>query len=94
MDRKHRLLDGLAQRLELPGEALLGDPCLELRGRSELTVLRHRGVIGYDAQCIRVATAIGMLCVEGQGLRIFRMNRESIVIYGRIDAVRTQEDGL
>lgn len=92
MDKTHKLLVGLAQRLELPSEVLVGDPCIEIKGRNELTVVRHQGVVGYDASCIRVATSLGMLRVNGQGLRIFCMNRERIVIYGEIDAVQLRED--
>lgn len=88
MDKKHRLLTSVAHRLDLPTEALLGDPCVELKGSGELEVLRHRGVVGYDARCVRIATELGLLSVEGEGLCIARMNRERIVIFGRIDAVR------
>ena len=92
MDKKHGRLTAVARRLDLPTEALIGDPCVELKGSGELCVLRHRGVVGYDTQCIRVATALGLLAVEGEGLCIARMNRERIVIFGRIRAVRWGEE--
>ena len=91
MDRKSKLLLGLSQRLELPSELLVGGPCVELKGNNELTVVGHRGILGYDAACILVGTTLGPLRIEGSGLRIFRMNRERIVIYGRIGGLFWKE---
>ena len=91
MDRKHKLLTAISRRLDLPAEVLSGDPCVELKGRCELTVIRHRGIVGYDPNCILLGTALGVLQVAGRGLRVHRMNRERVVLYGEIDAVRYPE---
>ncbi len=85
MGNNHRWLRALAQKLELPSELLFGDPGIELSGRSALTVHRHRGIAAYEADCVRILSSLGMLRVRGSGLQILRMNRESIVLLGRID---------
>ena len=91
MNEKHRLLRALARGLELPSSLMVGDPQIELSGRSGLTVHRHRGIAAYDPACVRILTALGTLEVRGGGLQVHRMNRESIVLYGRIDALRYEE---
>ena len=94
MENKYRLLRAVARRLELPAGVLLGDPGIELSGRTELTVHRHRGIAAYDAGCVRILTSLGMLQVRGSGLLIRRMNRESIVLLGRIDALEFEGERL
>ena len=93
MDRKSKLLLALSRRLELPSELLVGGPCVELKGMSELTVTGHRGIVGYDAACVRIGTKLGCLCVEGSGLQIFQMNRERIVVFGQIRGLCWKEAG-
>ena len=76
----------VAQRIltfaDFPGEILTGVPVVELKGGSEAVVLNHRGVIAYDENEIRIASALGPVTVAGSGLRIRRMNRERIVLNG------------
>lgn len=91
MDQKHRFLLALTRRLDLPSDVLVGDPDIEIRGRNEITVLRHRGIVGYDTQCVRIGTDLGVLQICGAGLQIHRMNRERIVLYGEISQVLLQE---
>ena len=77
----------LLTALDFPGEILTGVPVVEVKGMAEAVILNHRGVIGYDAEAVRVASAIGPLTVSGEGLQICRMNRERIVLNGKIRRV-------
>ncbi len=80
-----------AQRIltcaDFPGEILTGVPVVELKGGSEAVVLNHRGVIAYDEKEVRIASALGPVSVVGAELRIRRMNRERIVLNGKIRRV-------
>lgn len=80
-----------AQRIltcaDFPGEILTGVPAVELKGASEAVILNHRGVVSYDEQEVRIASALGTVAVQGTGLRIRRMNRERIVLNGTIRRV-------
>lgn len=72
---------------DFPGEILTGVPVVELKGTAEAVVLCHRGVVAYGPEEVRIATALGVLRVRGEGLTIFRMNRERIVVHGKIASV-------
>lgn len=78
----------VAQRIltcaDFPGEILTGVPVVELKGGTEAVVLNHRGVIAYDESQVRIASVLGPVIVVGTGLRIRRMNRERIVLNGKI----------
>ena len=81
----------ISKRLDLPPEILTGDPIAELKGRGELCVQCHRGITAYSGSCICIATRTGALRVSGEGLQVLRMDRERIVVRGRIDALRYGE---
>lgn len=83
----------ISRRLDLPSQILTGDPVVELKGRSEAFVQCHRGITGFSDACVCIATSVGTVRVCGSGLRVLRMNRDCIVVCGRIDAVHYGEDG-
>ena len=82
---------GVLAAADFPGEILTGVPVVELKGRAEAVVINHRGVVAYGPEEVRIASALGPVRVRGQELTIFRMNRERIVLHGRIAAVELGE---
>lgn len=90
MGDKRQKLQSLLNAGDFPGEILTGVPVVELHGTSEGVILNHRGVRSYGPEEIRVASSIGTILLEGERLVIFRMNRERIVLHGRIRSVRLE----
>ena len=82
---------GILAAADFPGEILTGVPVVELKGAAEAVVICHRGVIGYEPEEVRIASALGPIRVRGSELTIFRMNRERIVLHGKIAAVELGE---
>ena len=83
-----------AQRIlssaDFPGEILTGVPVVEIKGDHEAVVLNHRGVIAYDEAQVRIGSALGAVIVVGAKLQIRRMNRERIVLQGKIHRVELE----
>ena len=88
MPDKRQKIQSVLNAADFPGEILTGVPVVELHGDSEAVILNHRGVMAYGAEEVRVGSAIGTVFVEGDRLEIHRMNRERIVLHGRIRSVR------
>ena len=63
-------------------------PLLELCGEHRILIENHRGVMVYEPGCIQVRVAFGSLAIEGQSLRLCKMQNQQLVIQGRIDGVR------
>ena len=82
---------GVLAAADFPGEILTGVPVVELKGTAEAVVICHRGVIGYETEELRIASSLGQIRIRGQGLTIFRMNRERIVLHGQIASVELGE---
>lgn len=91
MKNARTLAQGVLAAADFPGEILTGVPVVELKGRAEAVVINHRGVVAYGPEELRIASALGPVRVRGEGLTIFRMNRERIVLHGRIAAVELEE---
>lgn len=82
-----KVLEHLAQKMEMPGDIVAGLPKLELVGFSQLWVESHMGVLRYDRDKISVAVAMGQVHIEGANLSIELMNQHSLRIGGSITAI-------
>ena len=91
MKKIRTLTQDVLSAADFPGEILTGVPVVELKGQSEVVVISHRGLIGYDPQEVRIASSLGPIRVRGEGLNIFRMNRERIVLHGRAVSVELED---
>lgn len=87
MNMGQKLLETLADKLEMPGDVVAGLPRLELVGFSQLSVESHKGVLQYDRDKISVAVAMGIVHIEGAGLSIQLMNQHNLRIGGKITAI-------
>ena len=77
----------LVHTARLPANVTPGLPCVRLEGDSRLLVENGRGVLELKTGLIRLYTGLGILRIEGSGLRISRMDALGTLIEGRIEAV-------
>lgn len=87
MKQRNGMLERLADRADLQGEALPGQPLLELYGDRRVLIEHHSGVTEYGRERIQVRVRYGWLCICGGCLELARMTAEQLVITGRIDSV-------
>ncbi len=90
MKMKKQLTRAIANGLDIPSEALCDLPVGILRGKGELTVENHRGIIGYSADLIHVALKDGGILVHGRDLTIVNMTRRCLRIKGRITCMELE----
>ena len=74
----------LADKLELPEDVLLGSAKLTVTGGRSAVIENHRGVLEYTAERIVVAVPRGKVCLDGTGLRLKAMNKNELLVGGRI----------
>lgn len=77
----------LADRADLQGEVLPGQPLVEIFGEQRVLIEHHNGVIEYTMEKIRVKMRYGCLCICGSSLELARMNVDQLIISGSIDSV-------
>lgn len=93
MNRRRGFLERLAEGADLPGEAMPGQPLVELAGDRRVLIENHNGVTEYGRERISVRVRYGQLVVCGCGLELARMTKEQLVIIGRIDGVTLHRRG-
>ena len=74
----------LADKLELPEDVLLGSAKLTVTGGRSAVIENHRGVLEYPAERIVVAVPRGKVSLDGTGLRLKAMNKNELLVGGRI----------
>ena len=88
---KRKKEDGVLARtaaaLDLPADVLAGLSRVELTGRRELLLERHRGILAYSAESIDINTDGGVLRIRGGELTLLSMTAEELRLGGSIDAV-------
>lgn len=87
MNERRNILNKVILGADLPGEALPGQPLVEITGECRVLIENHKGVTVYGCNEIRVNVRFGSLSVCGSGLELVRMTKQQLVITGRIDGV-------
>ncbi len=82
-----KALRRLVRQVDIPMEIMTGDPVVELKGRQEAVVIRHRGLCLLSDTEVRVATSRGTVRLFGSDLRLGQINRERICVLGCLDRV-------
>lgn len=92
MNQKNAAAQKLLYKCDFPAEILTGIPVIEIKGSAEAVVISHRGILAYDESEIRIATKLGPILIDGEALKIHRMNRERIVLHGTIRRVQLERE--
>ena len=84
------LRTGLARWLDLPEAASLDLPQLRCIGDLQVLIENHLGVRSFRDGVAIVATRIGPLEIWGQELTVGAVDRDAILVTGRIEGMRYQ----
>ena len=77
----------LADRMELPTDALCGKAKLTVNGKRRLLIENHRGIREYEDDRIVVDCDGAVLTVRGSGLTLCAMNGSDMLIKGSLLSV-------
>ena len=84
------LLQRLAERLDVPADALAGAPSVTVTGGTRALVEHHRGLLSYSDSEITVDCGASKIRVRGDGLLLRAMNGELLLISGRVLSVELE----
>lgn len=87
LKKMESLAGELAERLQLPEEALLSAAKLTVVAGRRLVVENHRGILEYGPERIVVSAGRAKLCINGAQLSLEAMNKTELLIVGRIQSV-------
>ena len=82
----------IAQRMERHGQTLAMQPILELCGSRRIWLENHCGVKAYSFKQIRVGVHHGQIVINGNGLRLRKMQGPILVITGEIESILLEKE--
>lgn len=93
MNRYEKILESMILGADLPGEAIPGQPLIEISGDHRVLIENHRGVTVYGPKEIQIGVCFGRICFCGDCLKIAYMSRQQLVIVGKIDCITIKRVG-
>lgn len=93
MEKGQRIWQTFSRELDVGSQPMPGLPLVELAGDSRVLVENHRGVLEYSEERIGVRVGFGCILIQGEGLRLGKMTRQSLVIHGQIHSVSLERRG-
>ena len=88
--KKNRLIR-LSKVLEMPEEIISTVPKVTTLGFEKLLVENYKNILEYQEFFIRINTSIGIININGLGLKMGEMTTDDIVIEGKIDSIDFEE---
>ena len=77
--------------LEMPEEITTNKPKITLLGFEELVIENYKNILEYEEIFIKINTHIGAININGFNLKLIQMNKEDIMIKGKIDSIDFEE---
>ncbi|MCI8396913.1 MAG: sporulation protein YqfC [Clostridia bacterium] len=78
--------------LEMPEEIISDKPRITILGFNELVIENYKNILEYDEIFIKVNTYIGAINISGVNLKLIQMNKEDIMVTGKIDSLDFEEN--
>ena len=82
-----RFAERLTERFGLPAELLDGAARLTLTAGRTVRIENHQCLLAFSSETLEVGCGKQRLRLRGEGLRIVSMDREELLVDGRIFAV-------
>jgi sporulation protein YqfC len=77
----------IAERFDLPPEAVAGVPKVTLTGSRRVLIENHRGLREYSRECVEINGGRIRIRLQGQGLELRAMDAGDILLTGDIFTV-------
>ena len=87
---KHILGKKLSSMLDVPAESMLDAPRITISGSERVLVEGHRGLLEYAEDRIAAAGPGCRILIKGEKLGLVAMNRQEMVVSGRLWAVELE----
>ena len=82
-----KVINKIDLALEIPKEVYTNQPKLIVIGFNELQIENYKGILEYEDYYIKLETYIGIININGTGLRLDRMTEDSLKVRGKIETV-------
>lgn len=89
--KNETFLSSFSKRIDLHTEPMASQVLIEIMDDKCVLIERHCGVVAYSKERITVKIPKGCLCIQGLELRLGKMSKDQLKIYGVIHTVKFLE---
>lgn len=82
--RKYSRIDKF---LEMPKEVCSNVPKFTITGFEEILIENYKGILEYEDFFVRINTHIGIININGFGLKLETMTNDDIRVTGKIESI-------
>lgn len=90
MAEKMSMTQRVLTKLDIPAESLTDAPRITISGGARVLVEGHRGLLEYADDRIAAAGPGCRILIKGENLGLVTMNRQELVVSGRLWAVELE----
>lgn len=87
MSEKYEKAELLSEKLDIPSDISIGTAKLSIYGKSRVLVENHKGILHYSENEIELSARGMSIKMLGDGLSISAMDKDDMLITGRILSV-------
>ncbi len=84
---KKNKLSKINKILEMPSEITSSVPKITNLGFKKMMIENYKNILEYQDLFIRINTSIGIININGIGMKMEEMTKDDIIIEGEIDSI-------
>ncbi len=84
---KKNKLSRINKILEMPSEIISSVPKITNLGFKKMMIENYKNILEYQDFFIRINTSIGIININGIGMKMEEMTKDDIIIEGEIDSI-------
>lgn len=84
---KKNKLSRINKILEMPSEIVSSIPKITNLGFNKMMIENYKSILEYQDFFIRISTTIGIININGIGMKMEEMTKDDIIVEGEIDSI-------
>ncbi|MBP3503241.1 MAG: YabP/YqfC family sporulation protein [Clostridia bacterium] len=84
---KKNRLSKINKILEMPSEIISSVPKITNLGFKKMMIENYKNILEYQDFFIRINTSIGIININGIGMKMEEMTKDDVIIEGEIDSI-------
>jgi sporulation protein YqfC len=77
----------LSDTFRFPDDVLMDTPVVKIIADNEVMIENHKGICEYTNSFLKIYTSIGVIRIAGRSLYIKEIDKDVILICGKIDSL-------
>ena len=82
-----KVINKIPGLLDLPDQTLPGVPIVEIYGDQRVLIEGRCGLLEYSGDFIRFHNGVGVVSVQGCGMKMAELSKNKMIITGKIESI-------